>query len=237
MKLQQFITRLLVRFKRIKRAPVEIDEINRHVNQPLPACFDITTPAGEGELIILGVTLSIRDSQSEQYQHSIHAELLCNFSVKVKQSIIYNTHLMLKLEATPNYCKQTKSIGVTNLLITELQLISDQYSIIKDTTNLMATLIPKPIQSIINMTLSTTKALLTNKTISSMTKYLSLYTSGSKQLILDYHRSDIENRVIQLTKDNELSYRLNELVFEEKLFADFGEKIILEEGQLFFVFQ
>ena len=55
-------------------------------------------------------------------------------------------------------------------------------------------------------------------------------------MVIDYHRADIENKVIDLTKDNALSYQMDESVFEEKLFADFGEKIIVEDGQLFFVF-
>jgi len=235
-RLQQFITRLLVRFKQVKRAPVDIEEINLLVNEPLPEVFELATPGGEGELSILGVTISIEACSENPEKECLHAEILCNFSVKVKQSIIYNTHLMLMLETQPNYCVESKTIGIIEPKITELQLISDKYSLIKDTSSLMGGLIPKSLKPILDVTLFSTKAILNTKTVSNVTKYLSIYTAGSKQKVIDYHRADIENRIIQLTQNNAMSYQMNDTVFEEKLFADFGVEIVIDDGKLFFVF-
>jgi len=235
-RLQQFFTRLLVRFNRVKRSPVDIEEINQLVNKPLPEVLELETPSGIGELTILGVTLTIAPCSSNQKTDCIHAEVLCNFSVKVKDSLIYNTHLMLIIETLPNYCKETKTIGITETKIAELQLISDQYSMIKDTTTLLNGLISKPLNSIVSIALSSTKALSNTKTVNRATKYLSLYTSGSKQMVIDYHRADIESKIIELTKDNAMSYEMDETDFEEKLFADYGKKITVEDGQLYFVF-
>jgi hypothetical protein len=235
-RLHQLVTRLLVRFKQVKQTPVDIEVINQIVNKPLPEMFELETPGGLGELTILGITLTIAPCSTNPTTDCIHAEVMCNFSVKVKESLIYNTHLMLTIEAQPNYCKKTKTIGITQTTIAELQLISDQYSMIKDPTSLLNNLMPKPLNSIVSIALSSTKALLNTKTVNRAAKYLSLYTSGSKQMVIDYHKADIEKKVIELTQDNAMSYQLDESNFEERLFSDFGEKIVVKDGQLFFVF-
>jgi len=225
----------MVRFNRVKRVAVEIKEINDIVSEPLPQDFPLVTPGGEGKLSILGITLSI-PSSSESPNDVVNAEVLCNFCVTVKKSIIYNTHLMLMIEAKPDYSKQNKTINIKDIKINHLELISDQYSVIKDTRHLMGGIIPDTLQPLVDLTLFSAKTLLKNKTVSSFTQYLSLYTSGSKQKVLDYHRADIENKIIELSQDDEMAYQLNQSVFEEKLFADFGNKIVIEDGQLFFVF-
>jgi hypothetical protein len=235
-RLQQFITRQLVRFKYVKQTPVDIEQIGQLVNKPLPETIELETPGGLGELTILGITLTIAPCTTSPAVDCIHAEVLCNFSVKVKDSLIYNTHLMLIIEAQPNYCKKSTTIGISEIKIAELQLISDQYSMIKDTTTLLNGLIPKPLNSIVSIALNSTKALLNTKTVNRVTKYLSLYTSGSKQMVIDYHRADIEKKFIELTQNNAMSYRLDESDFEEQLFAEFGEEIMVKNGRLFFVF-
>jgi len=228
---QQFLAKLLVRFKWVKKAPVEIDEINQLVNQQLPVVYDLATPGGRGELSILEMTITIPSRGN-----CLQAELLCNFSASVKQTVIYNTHLQLTLDAQPDYCQENKMIGVSNVRITALNLISDQYSLIKDTRTLMSSLLPEPFKSIFNITLSSTQVMLKNKTVNGIVKYLSLYSSGSKQRVIDYHRADIEQQIIQATQNSKVKYRLDESVFEEKLFAEYGQKITIEDGRVYFIF-
>lgn len=228
---RQFFAQTLIRFKRIKRIAVDIDEINQMIGEQLPQSFELKTPAGVGELTILEATLLIPD-----VGRHLKVELLCNFSVNVKKTLIYNTHLQLMLDTVADFRIDRKAIGAREVKVTELNLISDKYSLIKETNGLLKGLLPPSISSLLNVTLSSTQAILGSKMLSPATRYLSLYSSGSKQKILDYHRNDIEDKVIKLTESSEMEYRLNLSVFEEQLFAEFGEKIIVENGTLYFVF-
>jgi hypothetical protein len=242
--LQEFVTRLLVRFKRVKKAPVEIEDINQLINSWLPENFDIDTPGGISELSILSVKLTIAPASSESSNHSlsddvkecIHAELFCNFSVNVNRSIVFNTHLKLFLQAVPIYYPSIKSIGIVEPKVIKLDLIADKNSFIKDSSTLANALLPSPLKDLFNVTLTTTKSIFGVDVMNAATKYLSLYNSGNQQRVIDYHRADIENKIIEITSDKEMSYKMDDDDFEEKLFADFGKEIIIENGRLYFVF-
>ncbi len=234
--LKEFVTRLLVRFKQIKKVPVDINDINQLINGWLPENFDIDTPGGTSELSILSVKLNIDFATEEKTKECIVAELYCNFSVKVSASVVFNTHLNLYLQASPIYHQSLKSIGIVDPKILQLDLISDKNSFIKDSSTLANAVLPSPLKDLFNATLSTTTALFGSGMMNAATKYLSLYNSGSQQRVIDYHRKDIENKIIEITSDKDVSYEMDEGDFEEKLFADYGKEIILEDGQCYFVF-
>jgi len=225
------VARLLIHFKLVKRSPAELPEINQLANEDLPASFELKIPGGVGELTILEVSIEIVDERQ-----CLQAELLCNFKATVKQSVIYNTHLQLILEAKPVYDKAAKSIGVTQVEVKALNLISDEYSLIKDTSSLLGGLIPRGIASLIDVTVSSTLSMLEGKTLSKAAKYLSLYTSGSKQRIIDYHRPDIEQKIVGLVQSKDVRYELDEQDFEESLFIRYGEEIVIEDNKIYFVF-
>jgi len=225
------MTHLLIRFKQIRRVQVEIEDINKIVNQPLPEVIELTIPGGTGKLSILQATLEPAESGER-----LHVEILCNFSVKVKQSIIYNTHLQLTVELLPSYIPEHKTIATREVKVTGLHLISDQYSMIKDTSSLLGSLMPSALKTIVSATLFSTRAVLGSKTVNAVSQYLSLYLTGSKQKIIDYHRVDIEEKVTQVFQSDAIAYRLDDAVFEERIFAQYGQQIIVENGRLYFVF-
>ncbi len=228
---QRFMTRMMIRFKTVRKVPVDIKDINEIISPQLPASFELTIPGGVGELSILDVDLAL-----EKNSDSVSAELLCNFSVKVKTSTIYNNHLKLTLQAKPDYSAQNKTISLADIKINSMELVSDEYSVIKDTRTLITGFLPEPLKSIFASTLSASSGLLESIGISEMVKYLSLYLTGSKQRIIEYHHTEIENKIIKFAKSESFSYRLDEAVFEEQLFADFGKQVVIENGQLIFVF-
>lgn len=228
---QRLCAHLLVRFKYIKRVPFELNTVNQLVKQQLPQQLSMTIPGGTGELSILDSHFSVISDKS-----CLQVEVLCNFSVNVKKTVIYNTHLQLLLEVSPIYLPIDKMISLSNVKVVAVKLISDNYSVIKDTGNIIRSFLPKPLNSIINLTMSSTQMILNHKTINSVTQYLSLYSSGSKQIILDYHRADIEKKIIDIAKSKVMQYQLNESIFEEKLFSQYGKKISIEDNQLYFDF-
>lgn len=228
---QYFIAKMLVRFKLIKNVPMEIEEINQIFLPQMPVSFEIPIPGGEGELSLLNVECSLNNSSD-----LITANLLCNFSVKINKTAIYNSHLMLILNSKIDYCRINKTISPIDLKIGSLELISDKYSMIKDTKKLITGFLPEPIKTIFNTTMLTTGVLLETVGVNEMVKYLTLYLTGSKQRILDYHQLDIENRIIKFAKSEAFAYHLDETDYDEQLFAELGEQVIIKDQQLLFVF-
>jgi len=233
---QEFITRLLVRFGYIKQSPIDLNDITQLVNSQLPEQFKITIPGGDGELTVKEI-----DSEILSQKQWLQIELMCDFSTSIKKMVLYKTHLQLILEGSPHFNKVDKTIGLKNVKVSQINLISDQYSFLKDTSLLISQLVPGPIKSILSATVASTMAVLDStipgsKSVNDVTRYLNLYSKGSKQLVIDYHRDEIEGKIIQLMEGDSMKYLLDENVFEEKLFAEFGTDIVIEKGQALFVF-
>jgi len=230
-KFKQFVSRMLVKFKFIKQFPLDIDHINQLIPPLLPANFDIDIPGGTGELSILSVDLDILPTENV-----IHGDVLCNFSVSFNQTIIFNTHLKIQLTAKPHYLKNKKIIALNTVIVTSMSLITDKDSVLKNTKSLMGGFLPEPIKSIFNSTFSITEGVIAGLGGNELVSYLSLYLSGNTQKIFDYNRTEIENEIISYVGSEEFSYELDEDDFHEKLFADYGKQVAIEEGLIKMIF-
>jgi len=225
------IARLAIRFGILKRKAMHIEQINQLVNNKLPFDFEIPTPGGHSILSFLEISVTVDDSRN-----CLLAELLCNFQVDVKKKIIYNTHLQINVELGLRFFKETQSIGAEEVSVTEINLISDKYSVMKDTSSLLSGLVPNAVRSLVNLTLTSTSAILNSKRLSNAAQYLLLYSSGSKQMVIDYHKPTIENKVRQILDSPDNRYQLDATDFEEQLFAQLGKKVTIENGKIYFVF-
>ncbi|MFT6733138.1 MAG: hypothetical protein ACJAS9_001323 [Polaribacter sp.] len=234
-KIRELITRLLVRFGQVKSAPVKLSEIELMINNWLPEIFEIEIAGGDAELEILNIDLNV--CKVQKTQQNLKAVLFCNFKVKNNNSVIFNTHLNIEINAEPDYFCEYKSIGVTNAKLVKIDLINDKDSFIKDVSNLANGFLPTPLKGIFNIAMASSTALLGEEVVSGMTRYLSIYNSGNQQKIIDYHHKDIENKIIDISNDREMRYLLDESDFEEKLFYDYGKKIKVENDQLLFYFE
>ncbi|PHS18621.1 MAG: hypothetical protein COA86_07995 [Kangiella sp.] len=233
-KIRETITRLLVRFGQVKSSPMELFEIDEMINNWLPEKFKIAVSGGDAELEILNVKLSICDETANQQR--LNAILFCNFKVKMNGSTIFNTHLNAEIKADPDYSIENKSVGVTNAELVKIDLINDKDSFIKDVSNFANGILPSPLKDLFNLALASSTAILGEEVVSGMTRYLSMYNSGSQQTIIDYHHQDIENKIIDISNDSEMRYVMDETDFEEKLFADYGKSIGIQDGKLLFHF-
>ncbi len=233
-KIREYITRLLVRYGQVKSAHMELSEIDLMINNWLPEKFEIAISAGDAELDILKVQLTI--CEGKENQQRLNVVLFCNFKVKMNGSTIFNTHLNAEIKADPGYSIKSKSVGVTNAELVKIDLINDKDSFIKDASNFANGVLPTPLKGLFNIALASSTAILGEEVVSGMTRYFSMYNSGSQQTIIDYHHQDIENKIIDISNDSEMRYVMDETEFEEKLFADFGKKITLENNKLLFYF-
>ncbi|TQV76604.1 hypothetical protein FLL45_01205 [Aliikangiella marina] len=231
MRWKLFFARLAIRLGLLKRESIDTVEVNQLINENLPITFEIPTPGGDGELTLLQVSFHV-----DKEKDCIHAELLCNFSVDVKNKLIYNTHLQITVESGLEFHKASRAIGVKDVSITQLNLISDKYSIMKDTTSLLSALIPGAVKSLVNLTLTSTQVLLGGTKLSAAAQYLMIYTSGSKQKVIDYHTPTIEKMVGKLLASPDYRYILDDNDFEENLFADHGKRVSIENGKVYFIF-
>ena len=230
-RLKHAVTRWLVKLRYIKQDSFTAAELNEMLATNLPHHFDVQTPGGEGVLTILEVALSMPETTEQ-----MHAELLCSLDVDSGSRRIYQAHLKMTLKALPFYCHETSAVRLREVQLGELVLIDDDYSLLQNTSDLITGLIPQPFKSLVKTTLGTTLGIVDTATQGDLTNYLSLYLSGSKQKIIDYHRPDIEQELLLMAESGELAYHMDDDVFEEKLFADLGKEVLVENGQLVFRF-
>ncbi|MCP4412080.1 MAG: hypothetical protein GY808_05880 [Gammaproteobacteria bacterium] len=206
-------------------------DVNEIVSPQLPMTFDIPVSGGKGELTLLEVELS-----SGEPEDRILVQIIANFSVSMGKTQIYNSHLQLKLLTKPDYNKAKKLLSAADIKMISMELISDRYSMIKDTPKTLASLLPEPFKSMFVTTLVTTGIVMDTFGKSDLTRYLSLYLTGNMQRILDFHHNDIEKIIINYAKSESLAYQLDETDLEEKFFAEFGEKVNIENKLLMFHF-
>ncbi len=222
---------MLVRLGLIKRFPLEIEHIRQFIPPLLPAIFEVNIPGGTGELSILGVDLKVLPDDA-----LLHGIVQGNFKVSFNQSVIFNTHLTVELTASPNYLSESHRIALTQVKIVNMNLVSDKDFILKNSKTLISGFLPEPFRTMVATTFSFTESFISGLGGNELVSYLTLYLSGSAQKIFDYHRNDLEAKILSLISDEDFSYELDQSDFYEKLFADYGSQVVIEDGEIQMVF-
>jgi hypothetical protein len=166
----------------------------------------------------------------------IQAEVLGGIEITYLANPIYRAHVALVVKATPQYDHTTKNVLLTEMCITDIHMLNDEYSILKDTSSLINLFVPSPVLSIVRGTMKTAFSIMTGTTTSEANSYLQMYLSGSKQKVLDYHKPQIEKLIVDLAAGDDMQYSLDINDFEEGLFIQYGKEVVVEEGNLRFKF-
>lgn len=230
-KLEQRIARWLIKFRRVKSVSMTADEINELLSENLPETFEIPVPGCKGELIIQSAQVRM-PALSDHFQVTLH----CALHVESMGNPIYRAHVNISGSAWPAYDHANKRIYLNNIKVQEIKLIQDEYALLRDTKHIMSMFVPGPIRSVLGATLKTTLNVLSAATLRDTRSYLSIYVSGNKQKVLDYHKPELEKVVKQINDDGDLSYELDETIFEEQLFAEFGKDVRVKDSELQFIF-
>jgi len=225
------LAKCLIRFKRLKHVDYSVQEISQLIQPHLPLSFPISVPKGEGHFTLSKVNISM--PSKENY---IQAEVLGSIEVTYLANPIYRAHVVLVVKAEPDYDQTTKNVLLTNLCITDIHMLNDEYSILKDTSNLINLFVPSPVLSMVTGTMKTAFNIMTGTTTSEANSYLQMYLSGSKQKVLDYHKPQIERIITDLAASEDMQYSLNKDDFEEGLFIQYGKEVVVEEGNVRFKF-
>ena len=226
-----FIAKWLVRFKKIKHAEYTTDELTELIAEYLPATFPVSVPKGEGKFTLLSA-----DVRMPRASNTLQVEVLSSFDVQYLSNPLYRAHIVILLEALPSYSNDTKQVRLKDVLISEIKLVHDEYSILNDTREIINLFVPSPVMSVLTGTMKTAFSLVTGTTAADANDYLQLYLGGSKQRVLDYHKPQLEKIVIDLAASENVHYQLDESNWEEKLFRQLGKEVVVEEGKLRFKF-
>ncbi|MFT5676766.1 MAG: hypothetical protein ACI808_002715 [Paraglaciecola sp.] len=225
------LAKLLIRFKKLKHAEYTSNELTTLIADYLPKTFPVSVPKGEGSFTLLSAKVRMpRD------KHIIQVEVMSSFNVVYLGNPIYRAHIVILLEASPLYLADSKHVILKDAIISEIKLLQDEYSFLKDTQHIINLFIPSPFMSMFTGTMKTALSLMTGTSPADANAYLQLYLSGSKQRVLDYHKPQLEKIVTDLAASDDMHYQLDESNWEELLFAKLGKEVVVEEGKLRFKF-
>ena len=225
------LAKWLIRFNKLKHAEYTSQELTSLLAQHLPETFPVSVPKGEGSLTLLTADISMPRNKK-----IIQVEVMSSFAVVYLGNPIYRAHIVILLEASPNYDADSKTVHIKDVIISEIKLLQDEYSFLKDTRDIINLFVPGPVMSIFTGTVKTALTLMTGSSPADANAYLQLYLSGSKQRVLDYHKPQLEQIVINLAASDDMHYQLNEENWEEQVFARLGKEVVVEEGKLRFKF-
>ena len=225
------LAKYVIRFKRLTHVDYSVEDISKLVEPYLPHSFPISVPEGVGLFTLSKVNISMPSNANY-----IQGEVLGSIKITYLGNPIYRAHVILVVQAKPHFEHSTKNVLLTDVRITDIYMVNDEYSILKDTSSLIKQFVPSPVLSIVTGTMKTALNIMTGNIASEVNSYLQMYLSGSKQKVLDYHKPQIENIMVKLAASEDMQYSLSTDDFEEGLFIQYGKEVVVEQGNLRFKF-
>jgi len=231
LKARLLISRLLIKFGKLRHIDYTATELSDMANQYVPKTFSLESPIGNGELTLLEVQVKM------PYQHNVlKVELLSSIIIGALTRPIYRAHVMIVMQAHPRYDTETNTVMISELNVKDVKLVNDEYMLIEDSRDILSLVFPKQLQNLVSGTVKTALGIMTGGGSDKVKDYLNLYLKGSKQSILAYHRPEIEGLVEQYAHQDKLQYQLKNAPFEEYLFCLYGKAVVVEDGVLRFKF-
>ncbi|MCY7296838.1 hypothetical protein [Alteromonas sp. a30] len=230
-KAKHWFLALLIRTKRIKYVAFSANELNEMLADNLPETFPLSVPGSSGELIVESAELSMPKDANR-----IDASLFCAMHIKVVSNPIYRAHLVISASGEPYYLPDESVVRMQHAQVLGVHLVKDEYALLKDTRSIIEQLTPSPFRGLLSTTFKTTLNLLSAGTYQEMSDYLSIYLTGSKQRIVDFHKPEIEKIITEMAESGDLECAMDPEILEEKLFAQYGKEVKVENGELHFIF-
>ncbi len=231
-KFKHWLARLLVRAKRIKQVQYSAPELNEMVALNLPHQESFTVPGGQASLVVIQAHIDIGVDNAQ----GLKIKLLCSIDISSVKMQLYRAHLDVTIKAVPYYDKAQSAIRFKAAELVGLEFINDQYLLVRSTNDIIKTLTPNILQGIVNVTVGSALAMLGDRFTPQIKEYLTVFGGANKQRILSFHQSQIAKLVTELVESDQMAYQLEPSDFEEKLFADLGQRIDVEDHQLVFKF-
>lgn len=233
----RFIARQLIQLKWVKQETYTAEQLNELFSTVLPHTIPLQLPAGEGELELLECELSI-----PKQQNALHIKLYCGFEVRVAEQDIYRAHLSVCGTVIPYYVESEQAIRLKATQVDDIRLIQDDYAFIKSTPELVTMFLPEVpgvtgvFKNMLSGTVEITFALLKGVIPRELYNYLLIFSGASKQKVLDFHKPEIERQIIKKVEQEDWFYKLDQAEWGERLFAELGKEVVVEDGLLVFKF-
>lgn len=233
-RLKYWLLSLMVRLGRLRRVEMNKAELDAMLEPHLPLHLHIAIPNGSGRVKVT------KASSSLPGDGSIQIALMCDFKVEVMGNPLYQAHLLISLCAVPEFDKSSALIRARDIRLLHTHLVKDNYAVIKDTREILTKLLPGPLGSMFNLgidlSISSAVNLLETGLYGDLSQYLKLYINGSKQRILDHHKTQIEKQLLSYLQQHKPEYKLDNALLDERLFAEYGRQIRAEKHVLAFLF-
>ncbi|MDM7860306.1 DUF1439 domain-containing protein [Alteromonas sp. ASW11-36] len=230
-RMKVLIAMIMVKMGKLKYDQFTEQELNDLIVPYFPQTLDIPVPIGKGQLTLLEGEISMPQSTNR-----IQLQLLCGLEIRVLANPIYRAHLVVIVSADPHYLSQHVTLTIENIRVDEVALINDEYALLSDTSKIIDSLSPVQLSGLLATPMKSALNILTAGTSNQAINYLQLYIGGSKQKILDYHRPQIENHVIQAIAENNLTFTLDPAEWRQNLFSRLGKHVVVEQSELRFYF-
>ncbi|WP_100656822.1 DUF1439 domain-containing protein [Alteromonas flava] len=222
---------VLVKLGKLKYDQFTEQELNDLLAPYFPQQIPIPVPIGKATLSLLEGELSMPESTNR-----LQLQLLCGMEVRVLGNPIYRAHLIVVVSALPDYDCTTKTLSIDTIQVDDMALVHDEYSLLKDTTKIIDSLSPVQLSSLFSSPVKSALSVLTAGSSTTAIGYLNLYIGGSKQRILDYHKPQIEEHIVNAVTAADLNFTLDPAEWRQNLFSRKGKTVVVEGRELRFYF-
>lgn len=231
-KMKNWAARSMIRTKRIKEVRYNAAELNELIALNLPHHEAFNVPGGKADLMVMEADIDIGNDNHE----GLTINLKCSIDISSLKLQLYRAHLNVVIKANPFYAKEQKSIRFQNAQLHELNFVHDRYLLIKSSNDIIKALTPNILKGIVNVTLGSALSVLGDVATPQVKEYMGIFADANKQRVLEFHKPQIARLVTELVESPDMAYELEESDFEEKLFADLGRQIDVEQQHLVFKF-
>ncbi len=230
-RLKVAIAMLLVKLGKLKYDQFTEQELNQLIVGYFPQTLTLPVPVGKASLKLLQGEISMPTSTDR-----IQLQLFCSIEIRVLANPIYRAHLVIVVSANPHYLSEHSTLTIDNIRVDDVALLNDEYALLNDTSKLIDALSPVPIAGLLTNPMKSALNILTAGTSNQAIEYLQMYIGGSKQRILDYHRTQIEDHVINAIANEDLTIELDPAEWRQNLFSRLGKEVVVEGNELRFYF-
>lgn len=224
--------RWLIKQKRILESVYTEAELQEIIDDNLPQHFSLDVPAGEGDLLLLDGKINLDNAQENRVQ----VQLLASLEIFVSKQRIYRGHIRVDVSAKPVYQQSNYTLYFRDCRLDDLRLVDDSYFFVETSSSILSGLAPAPFKDVLGFALDTAVGALNLLSGNEMQQYLALFTRSGKQKVLDYHRREIEQHILSLVSEDTLQYTLDVDDYEEYLFVELGEDVVVRDQCLVFRF-
>ncbi len=227
-KIQQWFIPKLIKLKIIKQVTFSLAELTEDVQVYLPFDIKFSVPNGHGFVIISSVELA-------EYKNGLLiANLKGTLDIRCMGEHLYSSNIHIEIFGQPIFLKEKSAIRATNVEIGQINLANDNLVVAQNARKIIAKLSNNIVGQMYNLTMGTALSFIGN--VTDMKGYIANFINKKSHKILDLHRAEIEDNLIESLTNGDLEYTLEDTIPDEKLFIQYGKDIIVENEGLTFRF-